>query len=226
MDEAVTLDKKYTDFIEELISQVSSVVPDDINELQKNYLQTNIRKSTYLLASSMLETEEFSNLDFEQQCFYIQVMAEWSFHKEIDLFRSGIPAKYWKGVMQQIWYTIWEVMYACIKNEASEHVVLSLIDRFVNRAYNDAVEELKDADVIDEATEVIAKEQSNIEKMAQEYRLERKISSDIKKLVIRFILAVIISGIVTFVILKFKLVGLVVILTFLLVYHFIPSNKT
>ena len=226
MDEAVTLDKKYTDFIEELISQVSSVVPDDINELQKNYLQTNIRKSTYLLASSMLETEEFSNLDFEQQCFYIQVMAEWSFHKEIDLFRSGIPAKYWKGVMQQIWYTIWEVMYACIKNEAPEHVVLSLIDRFVNRAYNDAVEELKDADVIDEATEVIAKEQSNIEKMAQEYRLERKISSDIKKLVIRFILAVIISGIVTFVILKFKLVGLVVILTFLLVYHFIPSNKT
>ncbi len=226
MDEAVTLDKKYTDFIEELISQVASVVPDDINELQKNYLQTNIRKSTYLLASSMLETEEFSNLDFEQQCFYIQVMAEWSFHKEIDLFRSGIPAKYWKGVMQQIWYTIWEVMYACIKNEAPEHVVLSLIDRFVNRAYNDAVEELKDADVIDEATEVIAKEQSNIEKMAQEYRLERKISSDIKKLVIRFILAVIISGIVTFVILKFKLVGLVVILTFLLVYHFIPSNKT
>lgn len=226
MDEAVTLDKKYTGFIEELISQVSSVVPDDINELQKNYLQTNIRKSTYLLASSMLETEEFSNLDFEQQCFYIQVMAEWSFHKEIDLFRSGIPAKYWKGVMQQIWYTIWEVMYACIKNEAPEHVVLSLIDRFVNRAYNDAVEELKDADVIDEATEVIAKEQSNIEKMAQEYRLERKISSDIKKLVIRFILAVIISGIVTFVILKFKLVGLVVILTFLLVYHFIPSNKT
>lgn len=226
MDEAVTLDKKYTDFIEELISQVASVVPDDINELQKNYLQTNIRKSTYLLASSMLETEEFSNLDFEQQCFYIQVMAEWSFHKEIDLFRSGIPAKYWKGVMQQIWYTIWEVMYACIKNEAPENVVLSLIDRFVNRAYNDAVEELKDADVIDEATEVIAKEQSNIEKMAQEYRLERKISSDIKKLVIRFILAVIISGIVTFVILKFKLVGLVVILTFLLVYHFIPSNKT
>lgn len=226
MDEAVTLDKKYTDFIEELISQVASVVPDDINELQKNYLQTNIRKSTYLLASSMVETEEFSNLDFEQQCFYIQVMAEWSFHKEIDLFRSGIPAKYWKGVMQQIWYTIWEVMYACIKNEAPEHVVLSLIDRFVNRAYNDAVEELKDADVIDEATEVIAKEQSNIEKMAQEYRLERKISSDIKKLVIRFILAVIISGIVTFVILKFKLVGLVVILTFLLVYHFIPSNKT
>ena len=226
MDEAVTLDKKYTDFIEELISQVASVVPDDINELQKNYLQTNIRKSTYLLTSSMLETEEFSNLDFEQQCFYIQVMAEWSFHKEIDLFRSGIPAKYWKGVMQQIWYTIWEVMYACIKNEAPEHVVLSLIDRFVNRAYNDAVEELKDADVIDEATEVIAKEQSNIEKMAQEYRLERKISSDIKKLVIRFILAVIISGIVTFVILKFKLVGLVVILTFLLVYHFIPSNKT
>ncbi len=225
MDEAVSIDKKYTDFIEELINQVSSVVPDDVNELQKNYLVTNMRKSAHLLASSMQDTEEFKELDFDHQCFYIQVMAEWSFHKEIDLFRSGIPAKYWKVVMQKIWYAMWEVMYACAKNEAPEPVVLSLVERFVNRTYNDAVDELKEESVIDEATEVLAKGQSNIEKMAQELRLERKITGDIKRLILRVFLAIIIAAIVSFMIIKFKMTGLIIILTILLVYQFIPINK-
>ena len=36
--------------------------------------------------------------------------------------------------MQKIWYTTWEVMYACVKNNAPESVVLSLVERFVNRS--------------------------------------------------------------------------------------------
>ena len=223
--EEVVIDKKYKDFIDNLVEQIPQSIPEDINELQKNYLITNIRKSATLLASSMEETEEFKVLDFDKQTFYIQVMAEWSFHKEIDLFRSGIPAKYWKGVMQKIWYTTWEVMYACAKNDAPESVVLSLVERFINRTYLDAVDELKDENIIDETTEILAKEQSNIEKMAQEVRLERKISQDIKILIIRTVLGILIASIVLFSIIKFKTIGITLILTFLLVYHFIPTKN-
>ncbi len=222
--EEVVIDKKYKDFIDNLVEQIPQTLPEDINELQKNYLLTNIRKSATLLASSMQDTEEFKTLDFDKQTFYIQVMAEWSFHKEIDLFRSGIPAKYWKSVMQKIWYTTWEVMYACAKNDAPEPVVLSLVERFINRTYIDAVDELKEENIIDETTEILAKEQSNIEKMAQEVRLERKISQEIKTLIIRVILALLIAAIVSFIIIKFKTIGLIIILTFLLVYHFIPTK--
>ena len=169
MDETV-IDKKYADFIEELVEQVTPLLPKDVNELQKNYLIKNIRKSATLMAESIQDVEEFKNLDFDNQCFYIQVIAEWSFHKEIDLFRSGIPPKYWKVVMQKIWYAMWEVMYACVKNEAPESVVLSLVERFVNRTYNDAVDELKASAVIDETVEEQAKEQSNIKQMAQQYQ--------------------------------------------------------
>ena len=105
MDEK-EIDKKYTEYIESLIEQMTPMLPEDVNALQKDYLISNIRKSATLLASSMEDDEEFSQLDFDAQCFYIQVMAEWSFHKEIDLFRSGIPAKYWKIVMQKIWFTM------------------------------------------------------------------------------------------------------------------------
>lgn len=224
MDEKA-LDQKYTDFIQGLIDQVSPLLPEDVNELQKNYLTTNMKKSATLLAESMQETEEFKVLDFEKQCFYIQVMAEWSFHKEIDLFRSGIPAKYWKVVMQKIWFAMWEVMYACVKNDAPETVVLSLVERFVNRTYNDAVEELKESAVIDETVEEKAKEQSNIHKMAEEIRVNNEIFAireRIKTIALRLILAIAISMVVTFAILKFKIIGLAVIMSLLVVYNLVP----
>ena len=224
MEETV-IDKKYTDFIENLIEQVTPLLPEDVNELQKSYLITNIRKSAMLMASSIPDNDEFSKLEFEQQCFYIQILAEWSFHKEIDLFRSGIPPRYWKGVMQKIWYAMWEVMYACVKNDAPDAVVLSLVERFVNRTYNDAVEELKESEVIDEAIEEKAKEQSNIKKMAEEMKELSKAKEKVKEFIKRLFLAIIIGGIVTFAIIKFKTVGLAIILTILLVYHFMPSKK-
>jgi hypothetical protein len=220
-----TINKKYLDFIENLISQITPLLPADVNELQKNYLITNIRKSATLMAGSIEDEPEFRALNFDSQCFYIQIIAEWSFHKEIDLFRSGIPAKYWKVVMQKIWYSMWEVMYACVKNDAPEPVVLSLVERFVNRTYNDAVENLKETHVIDTVTELKAKEQSNIEKMAQEYRIEQNVNRHIKLLIYRVVAAIVIAGVVSFLILKFKTTGLVIILTMLIVYLLIPARR-
>ena len=223
MDEK-EIDKKYIDFIENLIGQIQPLLPKDVNKLQEDYLVSNIRKSAMLMASGFQDDEEFSRIDFEQQCFYIQIMAEWSFHKEIDLFRSGIPAKYWKVVMQKIWYAMWEVMYACVKNEAPETVVLSLVERFVNRTYRDAVEELKENEIIDEKTEEKAKEQSNIKIMAQEVQEVRAINQKVKNIVRYLGLGIIISIVVSFLILKFKIYGVIVILT-LLVYYNVFSSK-
>lgn len=223
MDEK-EIDKNYIDFIENLIGQIQPLLPKDVNKLQEDYLVSNIRKSAMLMASGIQDDEEFSRIGFEQQCFYIQIMAEWSFHKEIDLFRSGIPAKYWKVVMQKIWYAMWEVMYACVKNEAPETVVLSLVERFVNRTYRDAVEELKENEIIDEKTEEKAKEQSNIKIMAQEVQEVRAINQKVKNIVRYLGLGIIISIVVSFLILKFKIYGLIVILT-LLVYYNVFSSK-
>lgn len=220
-----TINKKYTNFIEDLISQISPMLPADVNELQKSYLITNIRKSATLMAISIEDNPEFKSLSFDIQCFYIQIIAEWSFHKEIDLFRSGIPAKYWKVIMQKIWYSMWEVMYACVKNDAPEPIVLSMVERFVNRTYNDAVENLKETNAIDSITEIKAKEQSNIEKMAHEFRIEQQVNKHIKLLIHRVVAAIIIAGVVSFFILKFKTTGLVIILTMLIVYHLIPTRR-
>lgn len=219
------LKKKYSNYIEELIEQMIPVLPSDINELQKDYLIMNIRKASVKMALSIEDNKEFDRIDFENQCFYIQVMAEWSFHKEIDLFRSGIPVKYWKIVMQKIWYTMWEVMFACVKDEAPEGVVLSLVERFVNRTYYEAVEDLKASNIIDEITEIQAKEQSNIKVMAQEYMLKKQIRKDIRRIIKRTVIALGISVIVSFLIIKYKTIGLIAVITVLIAYIAIPASK-
>lgn len=216
--EEIAVEKKYVDHIENLIKQISPNLPKDINKLQQDYLVNNIRRSSMLLARSMQEDNTFKTLDFDTQCTYIQIMAEWSFHKEIDLFRSGIPAKYWKVVMQKIWYTIWEVMYACIQNNAPDNVVLNIIERYVNRTYKDAVDDLLNSNAITKETEQKAKVQSNIEIMAKKY-LKEKRKEKAKYYVKLMILMCIIGALVTFVVLYFKIYGVIGILTFMLFYN-------
>ena len=224
MDEIV-IDKKYSDFIENLIEQVTAVLPEDINPFQTSYLKNNMRKSMTMMASSYSDNEILGELSFEEQCFYIQVIGEWSFHKEIDLFRSGISAKYWKVVMNKIWYTMWEVMFACVKNEAPHATTLNLVERFVNRTYNEAIEELKEQELIDEETEEQAKGQSNIDKMAHEMQVVETVQKGFLIGLKRFLFAILLGAVTMLLVLKFKLVGIVGLLTFLLVYHFIPSKN-
>ena len=52
MDEK-EIDKKYIDFIENLIGQIQPLLPKDVNKLQEDYLVSNIRKSAMLMASGL-----------------------------------------------------------------------------------------------------------------------------------------------------------------------------
>ena len=212
MDEKA-LDKKYNDFIKKMLSHVQELIPRDINRLQSDYLKNNLEKSSMLLAQSMQEEKTFSKIDFKTQCMYIQIMAEWSFHKEIDLFRSGIPAKHWKAIMQKIWATMWDVMFACINNNATEEVLLDVIEKYVDKAYISSIEELKKSNVISEETVERAKEQSNIKIMAKELQIYKNIASWIKRGLFILFLGVSIGLAVSFIVFKFKMIGIIVVLT-------------
>ena len=222
--EETKVERKYLVYIDNLIKQISPELPEDVNELQKEYLINNIRRSTTLLARSMQEDKIFQTLDFFRQCTLIQIMAEWSFHKEIDLFRSGIPAKYWKIVMQKIWYTMWEVMYACVQNNATDNVILSVVERYVTRTYNDAVEDLKNTKAINEETEVNAKIQSNIEKMAKKYLQDRTNEKSLYFIKMFFVFIIVCLS-VTMIVLQFKIYGVIAIFIFMVIYLFFSSER-
>ncbi len=223
--EEKALNKKYIDFVDDLITQVEPLVPSDINKLQIDYLLNNIKKSAITLAKSIEEEETFQNLDFDTQCMYIQIMAEWSFHKEIDLFRSGIPAKYWKPVMVKIWANMWDVMFACAQNNASKEVLLNVIEKYVTKAYTNAIEDLKKSNAIDEITEEKAKEQSNISVMAKEMLDGEKQRNKIEYFFTYLFIFFGILLVVYLVIDRFGSNGVVLVLSTLAIYDVIRFSK-
>ena len=74
--EEIKVERKYIIYIENMIKQIAPELPEDVNKLQRDYLINNIRRSTMLLARSMQEDKVFQTLDFERQCTFIQIMAE------------------------------------------------------------------------------------------------------------------------------------------------------
>ena len=60
----------------------------------------------YIQAFSELVKDSENKLSDEQIIFILQVIAEWSFHKSIDLVHSRILPEYWDGIMQKIAFTI------------------------------------------------------------------------------------------------------------------------
>lgn len=62
-----------------------------------------------------------------------QIIAEWSFHKSVDLIRSGIPQQYWDPIMQKIAYTIFEIAKNAFHQGLPQDQCLQLIEHHVKR---------------------------------------------------------------------------------------------
>ena len=98
----------YKGFAQNLAQQALGLIPPEFNDAQKNYVaNTLLNFST--VAGQALYDDESLGFDLDQAMMITQIIAEWSYHKSVDLVRSGIPQQYWDPIMQKIAYTIFEI---------------------------------------------------------------------------------------------------------------------
>ena len=165
-------DFDYENFAQNLAGQAQELVPQDFTDEQKQYV-INTLGNFSLMAGKALAEDPSLNFNAEQSTYITQIIAEWSFHKSVDVIRSGIPRQYWDSVMQKIAYTIFEVAKQTFSQGLPNEQILELIEHHVGKAYADAITELKNNNVIDESLAQVAISQSNMEKMAQEARMQQ-----------------------------------------------------
>lgn len=157
----------YKSFAQNLASQATELVPQDFDATQRAYV-TNTLLNFSTLAGEALYNDEESGFNADQAVMITQIIAEWSFHKSVDLVRSGIPQQYWDPVMQKIAFTIFEIAKQTFKQGLPQDQILQLIEHHVKKAYLDAIAELKDKGMIDEGLMEFASKQSNIDSMMQQ----------------------------------------------------------
>ena len=162
-----TPDFDYENFAQNLAAQAQELVPPEFEPHQKQYVVNTLGNFAMLSGKALAEDPNL-NFNTEQAITITQIIAEWSFHKSVDLIRSGIPQQYWDSVMRNIAYTIFEIAKQAFSQGLPNDQMLSLIEHHVKKTYVDSITDLKNKGVIDESLMEFAASQSNMDKMAQE----------------------------------------------------------
>ncbi len=157
----------YKGFAQNLSSQALDLIPPDFDDNQKNYVANTLLNFATVAGQALYDDKELGfNLD--QAVMITQIIAEWSFHKSVDLIRSGIPQQYWDPIMQKIAFTIFEIAKNAFHQGLPQEQCLQLIEHHVKKTWLDCIAELKDKNLIDQGLMEKAASQSNIDSMIQQ----------------------------------------------------------
>ncbi|MBQ3818986.1 hypothetical protein II810_00915, partial [bacterium] len=157
----------YKEFAQNLSQQALELIPPEFTVDQKNYVANTLLNFSTITGEALYNDTQL-NFNLDQAVLITQIIAEWSFHKSVDLIRSGIPRQYWDSIMQKIAYTIFEVAKNAFHNNLPQDQCLQVIEHHVKKTYIDCIVELKDKNLIDEGLMEFAANQSNIDAMVQQ----------------------------------------------------------
>jgi hypothetical protein len=172
----------YKAFAEELSSQAGELVSKDLQDFQRKYVINTI-KNFATLSGEAIYNDEKANFNAEQAMFLTQIIAEWSFHKSVDVIKSGILPDYWDGIMQKIAFTIFEIAKQMISKNLPQDEILQVVEHHVKKTYTKVLQDLKERKIIDEAVSSRAESQSNIDDMMhqmQDEKVKETIAEEVK----------------------------------------------
>lgn len=162
----------YKGFAEELSSQAVEILPAEFQDFQKQYVVNTIKNFATLCGEAIYNDTKL-NFNAEQAMLITQIIAEWSFHKSVDIIKAGILPDYWDGIMQKIAFTIFEIAKQTILQGVSQDEVLQIVEHHVKKSYESVLTELTERKVIDKEVLDRALHQSNIDDMMQQIQQER-----------------------------------------------------
>ena len=157
----------YKGFAQNLTQQALELVPAEFNNAQKQYVANTLLNFSTVAGEALYNDTEL-NFNADTAVMITQIIAEWSFHKSVDLIRSGIPQQYWDPIMQKIAFTIFEVAKQAFRQNLPQDQILQLIEHHVRKTYIEAIAELKEKNLITEELQERASKMSNIDDMMQQ----------------------------------------------------------
>lgn len=172
-------DFDYKAFAEELSSQADGLLPAEFLDFQRKYVIDTIKNFSVLCAEAIVNDKEVK-FDENQAMLITQMIAEWSFHKSVDIIKSGIMPDYWDRVMQKIAFTIFEIAKQTITKGLPQDEILRVVEHHVKKTYNQVLLDLKNRKYIDKETFNRALNQSNIDDMMEKIQ-EEKVEQELEE---------------------------------------------
>ena len=229
----------YKGFALSLTEQAKELVPVDLKDNEKEYIVKTLSNHA-MHAGEALYNDSSLNLTAEQATFITQIIAEWTFHKGVDLCRSNIPSKYWDAILQRIAFTIYEIYIQALEKNIDKESLCEIIEHHVNVANKEAVDTLLEKSCITESDAENYLSEPNVDKMANNENIEYDNENLLIKSKDKFILySICIMTLISFVLgivfsyfnlpilaLKITLLSNTIVFISLCVLHKISLNKT
>lgn len=162
----------YKGFAEELSSQANEIIPAEFQDFQKQYVINTIKNFATLSGEAVYNDEKL-NFTVDQGMLITQIIAEWSYHKSVDIIKAGILPDYWDSIMQKIAFTIFEIAKQSISKGVPQDEVLQVVEHHVKKSYESVLKDLKERKIIDDVVLDRALHQSNIDDMMQKIQQEK-----------------------------------------------------
>ena len=157
----------YKEFAKAISAEVGPALPSDIADADRQYIINIVHNFCYM-AGEALANDTTIKLNAHQASIITQFIGEWSFHKSIDIIRSHIDPQFRDGILQKIAFTIFEIAKTATIKNMPQPDMIAVVEFQVKKAYNEALEELKNRGALTEAQVKEALSHSNIDEMAQQ----------------------------------------------------------
>lgn len=157
----------FKEFAKNLADQVGPALPDDLSDTDKQYIVNIVYNFCYMAGEAIAND---ANLTFnsEQASIVTQFIGEWSFHKAIDVIKSGIEPQFRDGILQKIAFTVFEIAKTAIVKNMPQADMIAVVEFQVKKAYQESLDELKQNGAFTEEQYDKALHHSNIDEMAQD----------------------------------------------------------
>jgi hypothetical protein len=155
------------EFAKSLTEQAKEVVPADLPQQDKEFIG-NILYRYCKLAGDALINDTGVPMNAQQASIITQFIGEWTFHKSIDLIRSGIPLEKRDPILQKVAFAVFEESRVVILNNVEQDEAIGRVEQAVTQAYQEALDEMAKQHQLDDSLAEKARNESNIDKMAEE----------------------------------------------------------
>ncbi len=155
------------EFAKNLAQQAITYVPDDISEEHKKYITKKVYEFCFITGDHLIKQykEQFSD---EDAVVVIQFIGEWTFHKAVDLIKSGLRHEYWDTILQQVAFAALKAALEGHSQNMDQTKAAARIETQVMEAYKQCINQLVKSKAIKEEDLEQILSHSNVDKMAQE----------------------------------------------------------
>ena len=153
-------DLNVEEFAQALAGQAAEAFPPELPDVVKQTV-TQVVYEFIKIAGNALAAEEQSYSQ-EDTILVCQLVGEWMYHKGIDNYKNQIPQEYWKPILQQIAFAIFETAKNGVLNQIGQDAVIGEVEQSVMGAYKGMIEQLAQEGKLSKSVDEILS-QSNLQ---------------------------------------------------------------